>query len=1033
MSKTLHALWLPRALSGEGGVLALWGESSHPHRRAHSPYDHPLALNTSAIDYALVSLRLYRATHYHYRDKPHTLTLALPSDSRRPLASASLAPQNPQRLKRRNSSVTLRPWRAEACFLPAAQAFAFLMHLPTDHSLLSSLKFGPSLRYWEQVAHLTAAALMRGQFVPSANEAGQGRWQMALIEADLQTAAAQLARAMPPSARALAQPMPIPQELVDDFIATVGSAFVAEAYTPGRSPFYNPYDYRNRPAQPRPADRWWMGLFPRKSYYFYDSGKTDPDAQAEFGERVRDWALPVQHYLTSPQRVAFRLEPPATIVETIDPDHADWHLSLHLQPKDQPETLWAANEIWENPPDPAMPDVLRAGLAQAAGFYPALAGIEDETFPTGLWLNVAEAFEFLERYSVELNGRGFGVLVPTWWTLRERSRKLNARLSLQWNEGSGLFGMDALVNFNWELAIGDKALTPDEFVKLAQSKTALVQVRGEWMQLNPEEVQAALKLVQRHQKSKGKLALREALGLALTGPTEWDGLDIEDVQVDGWLDEMTRRLKGHHTLEHVPQPASFVGQLRPYQCNGLSWLNFMRQYGLGACLADDMGLGKTIQVLALLQKDLEENRLTKPTLLVCPTTVVNNWVREAARFTPQLRCYAHHGPGRFKGSDFAKAAAEHHLVITSYALLPRDFEFLNNVEWAGAVLDEAHNIKNPTTKAAQSARQLAAHYRVALTGTPVENRLQDLWSIMHFLNPGYLGSAESFQQHYAGPIERSQDEQATRRLRSLTGPFILRRLKTDSTIIQDLPLKNEMKEYCGLTKEQAALYKAVVNESLRQIAAADGIQRRGIILATLTKLKQACNHPRHLLGDQSALKHRSGKLNRLTEMLEQALAEEDRCLIFTQYAEMGQLLHDYLTEAFGETLYLYGGTPTHKRAEMIDRFQDNGPRLFVLSLKAGGAGINLTRANRVFHYDRWWNPAVENQATDRAFRIGQTQAVQVHKMICRGTLEERVDELITRKVALADQIVGAGESWLTELSTDELRDLLWLRKEAVDE
>jgi len=589
------------------------------------------------------------------------------------------------------------------------------------------------------------------------------------------------------------------------------------------------------------------------------------------------------------------------------------------------------------------------------------------------------------------------------------------------------------VNFNWELAIGDKALTPDEFAKLAQSKTALVQVRGEWMQLNPEEVQAALKLVQRHQKSKGKLALREALGLALTGPTEWEGLDIEDVQVDGWLDEMTRRLKGHHTLEHVPQPASFVGQLRPYQRNGLSWLNFMRQYGLGACLADDMGLGKTIQVLALLQKDLEENRLTKPTLLVCPTTVVNNWVREAAHFTPQLRCYAHYGPGRFKGSDFAKAAAEHHLVITSYALLPRDFEFLNSVEWAGAVLDEAHNIKNPTTKAAQSARQLVAHYRVALTGTPVENRLQDLWSIMHFLNPGYLGSAESFQQHYAGPIERGQDEQATRRLRSLTGPFILRRLKTDSAIIQDLPPKNEMKEYCGLTKEQAALYKAVVNESLRQIAAADGIQRRGIILATLTKLKQACNHPRHLLGDQSALKHRSGKLNRLTEMLEQALAEEDRCLIFTQYAEMGQLLHDYLTEAFGETLYLYGGTPTHKRAEMIDRFQDNGPRLFVLSLKAGGAGINLTRANRVFHYDRWWNPAVENQATDRAFRIGQTQAVQVHKMICRGTLEERVDELITRKVALADQIVGAGESWLTELSTDELRDLLWLRKEAVDE
>jgi len=334
---------------------------------------------------------------------------------------------------------------------------------------------------------------------------------------------------------------------------------------------------------------------------------------------------------------------------------------------------------------------------------------------------------------------------------------------------------------------------------------------------------------------------------------------------------------------------------------------------------------------------------------------------------------------------------------------------------------------------AQVVRRLPAGYRFALTGTPLENRLQDLWSILHFLNPGYLGSAESFQRRFAGPIERGVDGDAGRRLRALTAPFILRRLKTDQTIIRDLPPKNEMKEYCGLTKEQAALYRAVTQESLRQIAAADGIQRRGIILATLTKLKQVCNHPRHLLGDKSALKHRSGKLNRLTEMLEQALAEDDRVLIFTQYAEMGELLREHLAETFGETLFLYGGTPAAQRAAMIAQFQDGGPRLFVLSLKAGGAGINLTRANRVFHYDRWWNPAVENQATDRAFRIGQTQAVQVHKLVCRGTLEERIDDLITRKLALADQVVGSGEGWLTELSTDELRDLLLLRREAVDD
>ncbi len=394
------------------------------------------------------------------------------------------------------------------------------------------------------------------------------------------------------------------------------------------------------------------------------------------------------------------------------------------------------------------------------------------------------------------------------------------------------------------------------------------------------------------------------------------------------------------------------------------------------------------------------------------------------------------------------------------------------------------------------ARHLKGGYRLALTGTPLENRLQDLWSIMHFLNPGYLGSAEAFQRDFAGPIERRNSERRIgavavngqiredwhgapvedelkadeveavevaepevppidepvaqlapagglmaevlssepgERLRALTRPFILRRLKTDRSIIRDLPPKNEMKEYCGLTKEQAGLYRAVVQESLRQIETAQGIQRRGVILATLTRLKQVCNHPRHLLGDQSALRGRSGKLNRLTEMLEQALAEEDRVLIFTQYAEMGDLLQQHLVSTFGEALYLHGGTPATRRSEMIARFQDGGPRIFVLSLKAGGAGINLTRANRVFHYDRWWNPAVENQATDRAFRIGQTQAVQVHKMICRGTLEERIDDLITRKMSLADEIVGAGEGWLTEMTTNDLRELLVLRREAVDE
>ena len=381
------------------------------------------------------------------------------------------------------------------------------------------------------------------------------------------------------------------------------------------------------------------------------------------------------------------------------------------------------------------------------------------------------------------------------------------------------------------------------------------------------------------------------------------------------------------------------------------------------------------------------------------------------------------------------------MVISSYALARRDAGLLLSIDWSDVILDEAQNIKNPAAKQTQTIRKLPAGFRIALTGTPVENRLSELWSIMHFLNPGYLGSQRDFQQRFAKPIEQAGDEDAAQQLRSLTQPFILRRLKTDPTIIQDLPDKLEMNTYCTLTAEQATLYQAVVEDSLKQVEESEGIERRGLVLSTLLKLKQVCNHPAQFLADGSPAmqpgadgpEHRSGKLARLSEMLEEALAEGDRALIFTQFAEMGELLKRQLQEAFGqEVLYLHGGTPLKKRDEMVARFQSRrGPALFILSLKAGGTGLNLTAANYVFHFDRWWNPAVENQATDRAFRIGQTRNVQVHKFVCAGTLEEAIDDLIERKKALADAVVGAGEGWLTELSTADLRQLLTLRKGAV--
>ncbi len=451
-----------------------------------------------------------------------------------------------------------------------------------------------------------------------------------------------------------------------------------------------------------------------------------------------------------------------------------------------------------------------------------------------------------------------------------------------------------------------------------------------------------------------------------------------------------------------------------------------------------MGLGKTIQALALLLHEKESlGSLPAPVLLVCPTSVVTNWQREARRFAPGLNVMIHQGPDRLKNSSFGEAVRKADLVVTSYALLRMDAETIQAVNWYGVILDEAQNIKNPAAKQTQAARKLNAGFRLALTGTPVENRLTELWSIMHFLNPGYLGTQTNFRREFVLPIERCGDPDSTDRLRKMVSPFILRRLKSDPNVIQDLPDKIEMKEYCNLSEEQATLYEAVVQDTMRKIAESDGIERRGKVLTLLLQLKQICNHPAQYLHEgetaiqTEVINGRSGKLNRLLEMLEEVLESGDRALIFTQFTQMGDILSAALPHVMGvPVLYLHGGTPALMRDQMVRRFQEDerGPQLFILSLKAGGLGLNLTRASHVFHFDRWWNPAVEDQATDRTYRIGQRQNVTVHKFITVGTLEEKIDELIESKKGLAEAVIGSGEQWLTELSTDELREMVALRR-----
>jgi SNF2 family DNA or RNA helicase len=441
-----------------------------------------------------------------------------------------------------------------------------------------------------------------------------------------------------------------------------------------------------------------------------------------------------------------------------------------------------------------------------------------------------------------------------------------------------------------------------------------------------------------------------------------------------------------------------------------------------------------VQLLAL---EAHARSMTRrpPTLLVCPMSVVGNWQREAERFAPDLTVYVHHGAERQTGHDLATEIADADLVITTYTTATRDAEFLARLEWDRVVLDEAQNIKNSSSRQSRVLRALPARHRVALTGTPVENRLAELWSVMDFANPGLLGPLAQFRARFAVPVERHNDTEAAARLRRITRPFVLRRLKTDPTIITDLPAKFELKQLCNLTTEQASLYKAVVDDMMGRIDRSEGIERRGLVLAAMTKLKQVCNHPAHFLGDGSSLADRSGKLARLEQILEEALADGDRSLCFTQFAAFGAMLVPYLAARFDtEVLFLHGGTSKRARDAMVERFQakdDGGPSIFVLSLKAGGTGLNLTAANHVIHVDRWWNPAVEEQATDRAFRIGQRSDVQVRKLMCIGTLEERIDLMIEEKKTLSQLVVGTGESWLTELSTDELRDIVSLSTEAI--
>ncbi|SFS52524.1 DEAD/DEAH box helicase [Paenibacillus sp. BC26] len=658
-------------------------------------------------------------------------------------------------------------------------------------------------------------------------------------------------------------------------------------------------------------------------------------------------------------------------------------------------------------------------------------------------LNDAQAYAFLEQESVKLLAAGCSVLLPSWWeAARNRRMKLKAKVkSSVGSAEQSMFGLQQIVDFDWKLAVGNVDMTEAEFMKLASENRRLMQVGGEWVHLDPGDMERLRKWLKKNGGKRG-LTMRDVMEMHLRGGAELEPEDelqealTAEIELNEHLATWIGQLNESADLPLVDTPDAFQGELRHYQLQGVSWLAFLRKFGLGGCLADDMGLGKTIQFTAYLQHVLEQGSFG-PSLLICPTSVIGNWEKELERFAPELRVMVHYGPKRMRGEEFAAEAAEVDLVITSYTLAPIDEEELGAVSWDVLCLDEAQNIKNYYTKQSSAIRGFSAHHRVALTGTPMENRLTELWSLYDFTNPGYLGTLTEFRKAVVLPIEKERDEALIAELQRWVKPFMLRRLKKDPAIALALPEKNEMRTYLSLTVEQGALYENIVSELMNQLEAVGALQRRGIILSALTRLKQVCDHPSLLLKEDRVLFpsawdiERSNKVLRVLEMVEEIAAEGERCLIFTQYVEMGATLKRLIEERLGiPTPYLYGAVPKAERDQMIERFQNEAEPgcAFVLSLKAGGTGLNLTAANHVIHFDRWWNPAVENQATDRAFRIGQKRNVQVHKYVTLGTLEERIDDMITRKQMLNDQVVSQSENWITEMSTDELRELFSLRK-----
>ncbi|MFO8017523.1 MAG: DEAD/DEAH box helicase [Promethearchaeia archaeon] len=943
--------------------------------------------------------------------------------------------------------------------------------------------FSPSVRTWTLLTKFVFELLNKGRFIPTLQNSEthedhlEGHWRLVLnSEGDksrlkkIMNAGNWISFNLPLSAdknTGMISQLWHPSYLYSEFIDNIGDYLIRSIINQGKfNTFKEFYNFEVEKDKKNESSLAW-------DYKFLKSllRKDNKFSVTKFHETIvqkliNDWTrIASLSSNISNFSMTFKLNYPET---SQDQNSEDWMLDLAIKLANK-ENLIPIKKIWENSEmreslvnklhinEKELIETILLTITDAAKIFSPIEKSLMHQTPQHVPLTSNEVMEFLRYPKDVFIQNGINVILPdvfkTGGSQRMMGRlvintKSDIQEELEKNQGRinlAQFNLDALLDFEWEVKLGEEEITPGELEEILQKESPLIKWRDQWVLVDKKDLHRLQDTIQEGSIAQD-LNYIDALRVGLQQQIEiGDGEYTYDVIVEGYLEEIIDTLSSIGSFESIETPNLFQGQLRPYQQKGLTWMVNMTKYNFGLCLADDMGLGKTIQIIAFLLH-LKETypEIEKSTLIICPTSVLFNWKRELKRFAPDLETVVHHGPDRVsKPSELKDFLRPHRVILTTFGTIRNDIDLLEPVSLHGVIVDEVQNIKNISSQQTQAVMKLQGDYRIGLSGTPIQNQLMELWTIFKFLNPGLLGSRQHFMSKYVIPIERFQDTASIQNLKNVINPFILRREKTDKDIIQDLPEKNEIKVYVELTEEQKALYQKKVNQVMNLIdnQEIDERKKRGSVLGLLMKLKQICNHPIQFLDGsipefksqqdvQNFLK-KSQKLKRLVEMMDEVLGKNEKALIFTQFRKTGQFLKKVLENYYDiNVLYFHGGVPEYKRKEIVDEFQSEDPGsapILVLSLKAGGTGLNLTQGTTVFHFDRWWNPAVEAQATDRAYRIGQTDSVSVYKFVSLETIEEKIDNLLEEKKKLADQVIpGKGESWISDLSKDKLKQLFSL-------